>query len=109
VFFLNFPYLTPNIISIFYINYFKSLFPNWLVFPVLSFVFLTILYMSRNSWRLLFGCLVLFSACTSAYTYNADLSLLSEMYHSQNQVGDYLNQVTNESTVVLFDISTMMG
>jgi len=103
-FFLNFPYLTPNIISIFYINYFKSLFPNWMIFPILSLVFLTILYMSRNSWRLLFGCLVLFSACTSAYTYNADLSLLSEMYHSQNQVGDYLNQHTNDSSLVLIDV-----
>lgn len=106
IFFIGYPVLTPNIISIYYINFLKSFAPNWLVFPALAMWFLLILNRYKNSIdssRIFFSVLILFSICTSAYTYQADLVYHSEINHAQNQIGSYLSEHPNKSALIIMD------
>lgn len=107
LFFFSFPILTPNIVTIYYINFLKSIAPNWIIFPAFaagSFLLLN----SYKNWganrTIFFTTLIIFSVCICAYTYNADLVLHSKTNYDQNQIGDYLSiHGTKDMRVVMDD------
>lgn len=106
IFFLGYPVLTPNIITIYYTNFLKSLAPDWIVFPALAVVFLLVLNVHKNLGnraRIFFPVLLIFSVCTSAYTYQADLVHHSEINHAQNQIGAYLSMHPSDNTPIIMD------
>lgn len=68
--------------------------------------FLLILNRYKNSIdtsRIFFSVLILFSICTSAYTYQADLVYHSEINHAQNQIGSYLSEHPNKSALIIMN------
>lgn len=105
-FFLGYPALTANIITIYYINFLKSLAPNWMIFPVLASGFLLVLNRYKKSedrsW-IFFLVLIVFSLCTSAYTYRADLVYHSDINYAQNQIGAYLNEHSSNNALIIID------
>lgn len=106
IFFLGYPLLTPNIITIYYINFLKSLAPNWMVFSALAAGFLLVLKACKNLGnrsRIFFAVLIIFSICTSAYTYQADLVSHSEINNARNQIGAYLSAHSNDNTPIIMD------
>ncbi len=106
IFFFRFPFLTANIITINYINVLKNLAPNWISFPTLTSGFFLLLNMYKrldDRGRIFFIFIIVFSAGTSAYTYHADLGHNSDLYNSQNQIGEYLNAHYEMDIPVIFD------
>ena len=108
IFFLKFPFLTANIIAINYINVLKNLAPNWILFPALTAGFFLLLNMYKrldDRGRLFFIFIIVFSAGTSAYTYHADLGHNSDLYNSQNQIGEYLNAHYEIDIPIIMDLT----
>jgi hypothetical protein len=106
IFFNSYPILTPNIVTIYYINFLKSLAPNWIIFPALAAGFFLLLHSNKNmgvSRSIFFAVLIIFSVCTSAYTYHADLVFHSKANYEQNQIGDYLSSHFTEDMLVIMD------
>lgn len=106
IFFFRFPFLTANIIAINYINVLKNLAPNWILFPTLTAGFFLLLNMYKrldDRGRLFFIFIIAFSAGASAYTYHADLGHNSDLYNSQNQIGEYLNAHSEVDIPIIMD------
>jgi hypothetical protein len=106
IFFFRFPFLTANIIAINYINVLKNLAPNWILFPALTAGFFLLLNMYKrldDRGRLFFIFIIAFSAGASAYTYHADLGHNSDLYNSQNQIGEYLNAHSEIDIPIIMD------
>jgi len=106
IFFYRFPMLTPNIVTIYYINFLKDLAPNAIIFPTLAAGFFLLLHSYRNqgfSRKIFFVVLIIFSICTCAYTYHADLVFQSKIKYDQNQIGNYLNSNFREDMLVIMD------
>ncbi len=106
IFFFRFPVLTANIIAINYINVLKNLAPNWILFPALTAGFFLLLNMYKrldDRGRLFFIFIIAFSTGASAYTYHADLGHNSDLYNSQNQIGEYLNAHSEIDIPIIMD------
>ncbi|MFZ3147622.1 MAG: glycosyltransferase family 39 protein [Methanothrix sp.] len=106
IFFYNFPALKAEEIPIVYANCLESLAPNWLVFPALSAGFLLLLNIYKNlggNWKIFFAILITFSVGASAYSYYTDLAYNSDRYHAMNQIGIYLNEHSNNESMIIMD------
>ncbi|MHB8117575.1 MAG: ArnT family glycosyltransferase [Methanothrix sp.] len=111
LFALTFPYKTgKDILPILYLRHLASLMPTWAIVPVVMPIFLAGLYLSlynRKYRLLLLFITILLSLIISAYIIPNELAA-SKGFQDQNQIGSYLVQFSNDSSLILMDLEDDM-
>ncbi|VVB64450.1 Uncharacterised protein [uncultured archaeon] len=111
LFALTFPFeIGKDVLPILYLRHLASLMPTWAIVPVIMPLFSVGLYLSlynRKFRSLILFIIILFSAAISAYTIPTELAA-SKGYQDQNQIGSYLEQFSNDSSLILMDLEDDM-
>jgi hypothetical protein len=106
LFSLTFPFTTnKDAFPIIYLTYLESLMPTWAIVPVILPLFFVGLYLSlfdQRSKSILLVISILSSLIISAYTIPWELAA-SKGFQDQNQIGSYLEEFSNDSTLILMD------
>ncbi len=107
LFALTFPYETgKDVLPILYLRHLASLMPTWAIVPVIMPIFLAGLYLSlynRKHRFILLFITILVSLIISAYIIPSELAASKE-FHDQNQIGSYLEKLSNDSSLILMDL-----
>jgi hypothetical protein len=101
-----FRYQETDLEAIYYLNFMEGLAPSWVVIPALTVGFFFLLNIYKNNVhgeQIFFALLIIFSVCTSAYTYQADLVFHSDANSAQNQIGNFLNAYPEDDVLLVFD------
>lgn len=111
LFSLTFPFTTnKEVFPIIYLTYLESLMPTWAIVPIILPPFLAGLYLSlydRRYRSVLLVIIILFSLLISAYTIPMELAA-SKGFQDQNQIGSYLEEFSNDSSLILMDLEDDM-
>ncbi|MDD4446182.1 MAG: hypothetical protein PHN61_00745 [Methanothrix sp.] len=108
---LTFPFTAnKEVFPILYLKYLESVMPTWALVPVIMPTFLLGLYLSLYTRRyrpILLVMVILFSLTISAYTIPQELAA-SNGFQDQNQIGSYLEEFSNDSSLILMDLEDDM-
>jgi hypothetical protein len=111
LFFLTFPFATnKEVFPIFYLRYLELLMPTWAIVPVIMPLFLVGLYLSlydRKYRTILLLIIILSSIIISAHTIPLEIAA-SKGFKDQNQIGSYLEQFSNDGSLILMDLEDDM-
>ena len=111
LFSLTFPFAkNKEVFPIFYLRYLESLMPTWVIVPVIMPLFLVGLYLSlydRKYRPILLLIIILSSIIISAHTIPLELAA-SKGFQDQNQIGSYLEQFSNDGSLILMDLEDDM-
>ncbi|MDD4650681.1 MAG: glycosyltransferase family 39 protein [Methanothrix sp.] len=106
LFSLTFPFdANKEMFSLNYFNVLKSVMPSWAIVPVVSPVFFAGLYLSlydRRCRSILIAIIILASIIVSAYNVPQELAA-SKGFQEHNQIGSYLDQFSNDSSLIIMD------